>query len=141
HPAGTADGLAACTALVLTGAMTGIDDWAIDHVMPGLDPRSKGGIVHWRGLWRPFPLAVPWWEKLLDTYLYPASFLASAVTVAVLCSILDRRGERVPALLWLGAWLGANAAELVGKAGLERPAVHWSNAARPVHVAPFDQSY
>src|SRR5207248_10559470 len=31
--------------------------------------------------------------------------------------------------------------ELVGKAGLERPAVHWSNGIRPVHVVAFDHSY
>src|SRR5439155_10339591 len=36
----TATALAACTALVLTGALTGIDDWGIDHVMPALDPHS-----------------------------------------------------------------------------------------------------
>ena len=70
--------LAACTVLVLTGALTGIDDWAIDHVMPALDPHSHVGIVSSSGLWRPFPLDAPWWGKLLDAYLYPASFLASA---------------------------------------------------------------
>jgi membrane-associated phospholipid phosphatase len=47
----------------------------------------------------------------------------------------------VPAIVWLGAWLGANVAELVGKLGLERPDVHWSNGPRPVHVLPFDHSY
>jgi len=137
----TAAALAVFTVLVVTGVLTGIDDWAIDHVMPALDPYSHGGLVHLEGLWRPFPLDAVWWDKLLDVYLYPASFLASALVVAALCTRLARRGAVTPAIVWVGAWLAANAAELVGKLGLERPEVHWSNGARPVHVVPFDQSY
>src|SRR5262245_27084858 len=137
----TAAALAAFTVLVVTGALTGIDDWGIDHVMLALDPYSHGGLVHLEGLWRPFPLDAVWWDKLLDVYLYPASFLVSALVVAALCTRLARRGAVTPAIVWVGAWLAANAAELVGKLGLERPEVHWSNGARPVHVVPFDQSY
>jgi membrane-associated phospholipid phosphatase len=137
----TAAALAACTALVLTGALTAIDNWAIDHVMPGLVPRSHGGIVSAAGLWRPFPLNVAWWHKLLDVYLYPASFLVSAVIVTAACALLLRRGSAVAALLWMTAWLGANAAELVGKVGIERPDVHWSNDPHPIHILSFDHSY
>jgi membrane-associated phospholipid phosphatase len=136
-----AGALVVLTVLVVSGALTGIDDWAIDHVMPALDPYSHGGLLHANGLWRPFPLDAAWWDKLLDVYLYPASFLVSAVVVAALCTRLARRGAVVPAIVWLAAWLAANAAELVGKLGLERPDVHWSNGARPVHVVPFDHSY
>src|SRR6476660_7212073 len=116
----TAAALALCTVLVLTGALTGIDDWGIDHVMPALDPHSHGGIVSSTGLWRPFPLDAPWWDKLLSAYLYPGSFLASAAIALCTCGLLARRGRAFPALLWLAAWLGANAAELVGKVGIER---------------------
>jgi membrane-associated phospholipid phosphatase len=137
----TAAALAAFTALVLAGALTGIDDWGIDHVMPALDPRSHVGIVSGSGLWRPFPLDAVWWDKLLDAYLYPASFLASAVLVTATCGLLARRGRQVAAVLWLGAWLGANAAELAGKVGLTRPDVRWSNGVRPIHVVSFDHSY
>jgi membrane-associated phospholipid phosphatase len=137
----TAAALVACTVLVLTGALTGIDDWAIDHVMPALDPHSHGGIVSGTGLWRPFPLDAAWWDKLLDLYLYPASFLVSAGIVVSTCAVLARRGDAIAAVLWLAAWLGANAAELVGKLGIARPDVHWSNGPRPIHVVPFDHSY
>jgi membrane-associated phospholipid phosphatase len=137
----TAAALAACTVLVLTGALTEIDEWAIDHVMPPLVPESHGGVVSSTGLWRPFPLHVPWWEKLLDVYLYPASFLVSAVVVACTSAALARRGEGIAALLWLAAWLGANAAELVGKVGIDRPDVRWSNGPQPIHVLSFDHSY
>src|SRR2546423_5605314 len=137
----TAAALAAFTGLVLAGALTGIDDWAIDHMMPGLDPHSHAGIVSWSSLWRPFPLDAVWWEKLLDAYLFPASFLASAVVVTANCVLLARRGRNVVALLWIAAWLGANAVELVGKLGLARPDVRWSNGIQPIHVGSFDQSY
>jgi membrane-associated phospholipid phosphatase len=137
----TAGALAACTVLVLTGALTGIDDWAIDHVMPALDPHSHAGIVSSRGLWRPFPLDAAWWDKLLDAYLYPASFLASAVIVAATCGLLSRRRQPMAARLWLAAWLCANAAELVGKVAIERPEVRWSNGHSPIHVVSFDHSF
>lgn len=139
--AATAAALAVFTILVLAGATTGIDDWAVDHVMPALDPHSHAGIVTTSGLWRPFPLDAVWWDKLLDAYLYPASFLVSAVAVTLSSALLWRRGSNVPALVWPLAWLAANGAELVGKVGLERPDVRWSNGAHPIHVATFDHSY
>src|SRR5690242_16654475 len=106
--------LAAFTGLVLAGALTHIDDWAIDHVMPGLDPHSDVSIVSGTGLWRPFALHAPWWVKLLDVYLYPASLLVSGAIAVASCTLLARRGARIPAAVWLAAWLGANALELVG---------------------------
>jgi membrane-associated phospholipid phosphatase len=133
--------LAVFTGIVIAGWLTRIDDWAIDHVMPGLDPHSNVSIVNGTGLWRPFPLPAPWWEKVLDVYLYPASLLVSAVVTAACCAVLARRGYVVPALVWLAAWLGANAVELAGKLGLDRPDVRWSNGTPSVHVVSFDHSY
>ena len=133
--------LAAFTALVLGGALTGIDQWAIDHVMPGLHPYSDVGIVTGTSLWRPFALDVAWWEKVLDLYLYPASFLVSGALTVACGALLARRGQPAAAVIWPAAWLGANALELVGKAGLARPDVRWSNGPTPVHVLPFDHSY
>lgn len=133
--------LAVFTGIVVAGWLTRIDDWAIDHVMPGLDPHSNVSIVNGTGLWRPFPLNAPWWEKVLDVYLYPASFLVSGLVATSCCALLARRGNLVPALVWLAAWLGANAVELAGKVGLERPDVRWSNGTLTVHVVSFDHSY
>ena len=138
--ASIAAALAAFTGLVETGVLTDVDNWAIDHVMPALNPHANVPIVTSGGLWRPFPLDAAWWDKLLDVYLYPASFLISAALVVACCTVLARR-ERVAAGIWLAAWLGANAVELAGKVALERPAVHWSNGPRPVHVVSFDHSY
>jgi membrane-associated phospholipid phosphatase len=133
--------LAAFTGLVLAGSLTRIDDWAIDHVMPGLDPHSDVSIVSGTSLWRPFPLHAAWWEKLLDVYLYPASFLVSGAVAVACCALLVRRGSHIAAVVWLAAWLGANALELAGKTGLARPDVRWTNGPAPEHVRPFDHSY
>jgi membrane-associated phospholipid phosphatase len=137
----TAGALVAFTIVLMTGAMNGIDDWAIDHVMPAINPRAHAAVLNSTGLWRPFHLAAPWWDKSLDSYLYPASVLVSGLAVTVLCAVLVRRGSIVPALVWLGSWVGANTAEVVGKLGLERPHVYWSNGVHRIHVASFDHSY
>jgi membrane-associated phospholipid phosphatase len=137
----TAAALAAFTAIVVGGAMQGVDNWAVNHVMPGLNPFARHAVVSRTGLWRPFPLDSEWWEKVLDTYLYPASFLISALIVTGSCLILARRGERVPAVVWFGAWVAANAAELAGKTGLERPDLHWTNGRETIPLYSFDSSY
>ena len=137
----TAAALGAFTAVVVGGVMQGIDNWAVDHVMPGLNPFARHSVVSRTGLWRPFPLNSEWWEKLLDVYLYPASFLISALIVAVSCAVLERRGDRVAAVVWLGAWVAANAAELAGKTGLERPDLRWTNGRETIPLYSFDSSY
>src|SRR5579884_2503741 len=138
----TAAALGAFTALVLLHAMNGIDDWAIDHVMPGLDPSSPNiSLVDPTGLWRPFSLDSAAWQKLVDTYMYPASVLVSGTLVAIVCIVLLRRGRWWGALVWAGAWCGVNAFEVIGKHRLTRPAVHWEGGGVRIHVLPFDNSY
>jgi len=140
--AATAAALAVFTTLVLTGAMNGIDEWAADHVMPALDPTSgRQGVVQPNGLWRPFPWHVVWWQKLLDAYSYPASVLVSGAIVAAAVAVLVRRGQGRSAVVWAGAWCAANAAELLGKYELTRPAVYWSNSVERIHLLPFDNSF
>src|SRR5262245_12903229 len=118
----TTAALATFTAFVLAGALTRVDDWGIDHVMPALDPRgTPGGIVDRNGLWRPFPLDVNWWNKLLDTYNYPASILPLGIIVVIATIVLLRRGQRAPAVVWLWAWGLVDVLELLGKHGLALP--------------------
>jgi len=134
--------LAVLTALVLGGVLTGLDEWGLDHVMPALDPSAHGnGIVSSNGLWRPFPLHVPWWQKALDLYTYPGSALASGVLVAVACGALVRRGRLPAALVWLAAWLSGSVIELIGKHLLDRPSLYWTNGQARIHVTPFANSY
>lgn len=140
--AATAAALAALTALVLAGATTGIDNWAIDHVMPGLDPLDqRARLVHSEGLWRPFALDTTWWEKVLDLFVYPASVLVCVLVLAWAVVVLARSGRVWAALVWPCAWVLANALEVAGKHELTRPGVFWSNVVPRVHLAPFDQSY
>lgn len=127
---------------MLGGALTRLDEWGLDHVMPALDPRGRGqGIVSFTSLWRPFPLHVPWWEKALDVYMYPASVLISALVVAIACVALMRRGQRLPALVWLVAWLAGSGIELIGKHVLTRPSLYWTDGHARIHVVPFANSY
>jgi membrane-associated phospholipid phosphatase len=134
--------LAVLTALVLGGVLTGLDEWGLDHVMPALDPRAHGtAIVSSNGLWRPFPLHVPWWQKALDLYTYPGSALVSGVLVAIACVAIVRRGRLWPALVWLGAWLAGSGIELIGKHVLNRPSLYWTDGHARIHVVPFANSY
>jgi membrane-associated phospholipid phosphatase len=140
--AATAAALAALTALVLTGATTGIDDWGIDHVSPGVDPYDQRvGLVHLEGLWRPFAVHNPWWQKLLDLFIYPASVLVCVLVLICAFVALRRSGRLWAALIWPCAWVLVNGIEVVGKHELTRPDVYWSNASPRIHLAPFDQSY
>src|SRR5438477_7327430 len=110
--------------------------------MPSLDPTTTGNtLVSSSGLWRPFPLDVTWWQKLLDLYNYPASILPSVLLVAVLGFVLLRRGARLAAAVWVSAWVVVNAAELASNHLLSRPALHWTNGVIRLHVEPFDNSY
>jgi membrane-associated phospholipid phosphatase len=140
--AATAAALAVLTALMLGGVLTGLDKWGLHHVMPGLDPTAHGnGIVSSEGLWRPFPLDVSWWKKVLDAYTYPGSALVSGAIVVIACTALVRRGRQLSALLWLGAWLAGSCIELIGKHLLTRPSLYWTTGRVRLHVVPFDNSY
>jgi len=132
----------ALTALMLGGVLTGLDEWGLDHVMPALNPRARAnGIVSLNSIWRPFPLDVPWWQKLLDVYTYPASVLVSGLLVAIACVVLVRRGQRLPAFVWLGAWLAGSGIEVIGKNVLTRPSLYWTNGRIRLHVVPYANSY
>ena len=91
--AGLAVGFAALAVLVATGSLDGLDRFAVDHLMPGLEPRNSGKprlldalspVGRQRG---PFHFAA-------DAWLYPASVPVSGLVVAVAAAALWRRGAR-----------------------------------------------
>jgi membrane-associated phospholipid phosphatase len=137
----TAVALVLWTVVVIAGGTTTLDDWAVNHVMPGVRFGSGSGLVTLTGLWRPFPLDAVWWDKILVACLYPASFLVSLLAVVTASAVVARRGRPLAAALWVGAWIGANALELVGKVALERPGITWIDAGRPTQMSSFDHSY
>ena len=131
---------AALSALVVTGKLQRPDQYALDHWMPGFSPSEVGGLDA-RGLWRPFPLAANWWQKVLDLWTYPGSFLVSGLATAVVCIVLWRRHQVAAAAIWLTAWVLANAIEYVGKRELDRPSLHWREHGVDVAIPSFHGSY
>ena len=138
--------------LVAAGALTWLDQWAVDHLMPGLDRGAGsrgGGIIGSVGIS----------EALLPGFKAPrhgneavaavtyaivvlASVLPSVLMVGGSLAVLVRRGQRaLPATLGV-AFVVANLAEVVSKLSLVRPGLHTVGPAGALpRILPFDQSY
>jgi membrane-associated phospholipid phosphatase len=116
---------AALAALVAAGAFTRVDQWAVDHVMPGASFHAgEGGLLE--GL---VPLLHSQWSSAYaiaaNIVTLPASFLIS-LAIAFACS-------RALA----GALMAAVAVEVLCKELLTRPALYDGS----FHVASFDSSF
>jgi len=124
--------LAAVTALVATGALRGLDQFAVAHWMPWLEP-THHKLIDLRSLLVPARQGSPG-ARALDAWTYPASVLVSALVVAV-CAwrVRGRTG-----LTLVVVWVVGNAVELAGKLALAKPALY---AHHHVHVVGFDHSY
>lgn len=136
--------LAILTALVAGGQLTSTDQYAVDHLMPGLRPsvgdshESRG----LRGLFLPFGSDTNWWSKVLDTWVYPCSVALSLIVVLVAFVVLWRRGRPVASLVWAGAWVVGNGIEVVGKDLITRPALYAvGDGGARIHVGAFDQAF
>jgi len=116
---------AALAALVAAGAFTRVDQWAVDHVMPGANfHNGEGGLLE--GL---VPLLHSNWDSAYaiaaNIVTLPASFLIS-LAIAFPCSRA------------LGAALvAAVAVEVLCKEVLTRPALYDGS----FHIAAFDSSF
>jgi membrane-associated phospholipid phosphatase len=126
--------------LVVSGTLQGVDEFAVDHWMPGFEPTSTTGL-DWRGLWRPFALDEPVWQKALDLWMYPASVLVSGLVVAVATVLFRRRGQVRMAAIWSSAWLIGNAIELAGKSALDRPRLRWAHDGVRTVIPSFHNSF
>ena len=116
---------AALAALVAAGTLTGLDQWGVDHLMPGAHfHEAKHGLAE--GL---VPLLGARWHGGLaiaaNVVTLPASFLVSLAIVAW--------RSRVLAL----ALLAGVAVEVACKELLVRPALHDGS----FHIATFDSSF
>ena len=91
--------------------------------MPGLDPaKANDTIPPVSGAFLPFDARpTPWWKRLLDVVMYPASILVSLTIFAVGCAVLWRRGAKVAAVVW-GAALVRRERGRGGREGGDREA-------------------
>jgi membrane-associated phospholipid phosphatase len=127
----------ALAGLVAAGALDGVDAYAVDHLMPGLDPRRLPG-SRLSGL-VPFLHAAgnTVLSNVTDAVTLPGSPFVALAFFAAGCRLLWLRGERPEAILWAGAFVVGSLAEIVSKGLLRRPALF----AGSIHIGPFDSSY
>jgi membrane-associated phospholipid phosphatase len=116
---------AALAGLVAAGVFSELDQWAVDHAMPGASFTRVSTSL----LTDVIPLYhVRWhspWSVAVNLVTLPASFLLSVVIVAA----LSRR---------LGlALVACVVVEVICKETLTRPALHHGG----LHVGPFDSSF
>jgi membrane-associated phospholipid phosphatase len=116
---------AALAALVAVGAFTRLDQWSVDHLMPGANFRNAGGGLL-EGL---VPLLHSNWSSgyaiAANIVTLPASFLIS-LAIAFACSRL------------LGvALVAAVTVEVLCKEVITRPAAYDGS----FHIKPFDSSF
>lgn len=118
--------------LVARGSLTGVDQYAVGHLMPWLRLHPTGLV--WAltapSLHRPIAAA------LLTLCVYPAAVLPSALLVGAAAVVLHRRRDDDAAIVWCMLWLVANAIEVGAKWLIERPALYVAG----VHVGAFDHS-
>jgi membrane-associated phospholipid phosphatase len=123
--AGLAAVYAALAVLVATGALTGVDQWAIDHLMPGVGLGEEPGLLE-----AVVPLLHADWGSWLhgaaNVVTLPAQ---SAVSLLILLALREPR--------WVIAWLGGNVVELLCKSIVVRPPLHGPDG----HLAAFDSSF
>ncbi|MCW2975877.1 MAG: hypothetical protein JWM06_1158 [Actinomycetia bacterium] len=128
---------AALAVLVAAGALNGLDQWSVDHLMPGLGQAGgKPSLVE-----AAVPLLRASWSQGLDVVAnlvtLPAQALVASALAAVCCLALWRRGRRRSALAWGGAWVIGNAVEVLCKSALARPLLHAHGHA----LVAFESSY
>lgn len=121
---------AALAALVASGALTGVDQWACDYLMPwagkpGAPPSFLESLVPlFHAAWHPAGVAVA------QVVTLPGQIVVSFLLVAL-------GAWRLRAPGWVAAWLGASVVEVVFRHLLTRPALYRGG----VHVTAFDSSW
>jgi membrane-associated phospholipid phosphatase len=115
--------------LVELGELTRLDQHAVSHWMPWLEPQHHPMITVSALL---VPQTVPsTFGTLVDVWTYPAAVVPSGVIVALL---LVRRGRS--AAVWAALWVAANVVELAGKLIVVRPDLYLHG----LHVTGLDNS-
>jgi membrane-associated phospholipid phosphatase len=113
-------GLVALAVVVAAGGAARVDQYAVDHWMPKLGAGDDSAMLSWSQLYPHLGTPV---QVVCNLWTFPASPLVSALVFALGCWTLARRGRRDAALAWAAAFVLANAAEVLGKSVLTRPAL------------------
>jgi membrane-associated phospholipid phosphatase len=120
--AAAATGLALLAAAVVTGKLQSVDQYAVDHWMRGLEPRSEpAATISWHQF---YPRLGDALEIFCNLWTYPASAFVSFLVLAGCCLVLLGRERPRAALAWAAAWVAGNVLEALLKHLLERPGLH-----------------
>ena len=128
---------AALAGLVAAGTLTGIDQWAVTHLMPGASGTSSketfaDAVV---------PLLHADWSKPLDAVAslvtLPGQVVVSGLVVGAAALVLLGRGRRAAALVWPVTWFAAPALAVLCKEPLRRPARYRHGH----HLVGYDASW
>jgi membrane-associated phospholipid phosphatase len=123
--------------LVAAGALRRLDQWAVDHVMPG-GPRDRVPPTHLEAV---VPLLHSWWDRPVDVVAnvvtLPAQVVISSALLAVCCLAFWRRGRWRAALAWAAGWLAGNLVEVLCKSVLTKPVPHRDG----LPLTPFESSF
>lgn len=115
---------AALSVLVARGALNGVDQWSVDHLMPGRPDGSPGPSLAEAAV----PLLHASWTTVLDAVAnvvtLPAQALVSSALMGLCCTALWRRGNKRRAQAWGIVWIVGNAVEVLCKSTLTRPLLH-----------------
>lgn len=134
---GAAAAFAALSVLVAAGALTRLDQWAIDHAMArghgaGTPPTLADALVPL--LHTDFGSSL---SVVASVVTAPASLLVSLLLMGACCVTMHRHGRVRAAYAWATVWLAGNAVEELCKATLVRPALYRQG----LHLLAFDSSF
>ena len=115
--------------LVAAGVFTGVDQWAVEHLMP------SASFHHGRPGW--LEAAVPLLHQRFDSPLAVAADIVTLPAAALVSLAIVVAASRVAGLGLVAAWAAGSAVELLCKHVLVRPALYDGT----FHVAAFDSSF
>ncbi len=133
--------LAIIAVLVVAGAFTAIDQYAINHLMPWLHPPYGGGANGWGGLILPYSGRLSLANATLAVWTYPCSVFLSGLVVFIAALVAIRRGSPWLAVALLVVWGLGNAVELIGKGLLRRPTLYGPGSGARAPILAFDNSF
>jgi membrane-associated phospholipid phosphatase len=126
---GLAVAYATLAVLLAAGAFTGVDQWAVDHLMPSSAfHHARPGLLE---------AAVPLLHQRFDSPLAIAADIVTLPAAALVSLVILGFASRVAGIGPLAAWATGSAVELLCKYVLVRPALHDGT----FHVAAFDSSF